>query len=117
MNLLVDSGAWSDEDELAETYTRRKCFAYGRDGKSSQQAELLKSALGDVSMAYQNLESLELGITTLDHYFDTLGGIGRAVRRAQRRTRCRSISAIRPAAPARSAPWANRSRSRPAPGS
>lgn len=83
VNLLVDSGAWSDEDELAETYTRRKCFAYGRDGKSSQQAELLTSALSDVSMAYQNLESLELGITTLDHYFDTLGGIGRAVRRAR----------------------------------
>lgn len=83
VNHLIDSGAWDDEDELAETYTRRKCFAYGRDGKSSQQADLLGSALGDVRMAYQNLESLELGITTLDHYFDTLGGIGRAVRRAR----------------------------------
>jgi magnesium chelatase subunit H len=34
-----------------------------------------------VQLAYQNLESVELGVTTLDHYFDTLGGIGRAVRR------------------------------------
>ena len=32
VNQLIDSGRWDDEDELAETYTRRKCFAYGRDG-------------------------------------------------------------------------------------
>ena len=38
--------------------------------------------LEDVSAAYQNLESVELGVTTVDHYFDTLGGISRAVRRA-----------------------------------
>ena len=34
-------------------------------------------------MAYQNLESVELGVTTVDHYFDTLGGIARAVKRAR----------------------------------
>ena len=34
-------------------------------------------------MAYQNLESVELGVTTVDHYFDTLGGIARAVKRAK----------------------------------
>ena len=83
VNHLIDSGAWSEEDELAEAYSRRKCFAYGRDGKSSQQSALLQSALGDVDLAYQNLESVELGVTTLDHYFDTLGGIGRAVQRAK----------------------------------
>jgi magnesium chelatase subunit H len=44
-----------------------------------RQAELLKSVLGDVQLAYQNLDSVELGVTTVDHYFDTLGGISRAV--------------------------------------
>lgn len=83
VNHLIDSGAWDDEDELAEAYSRRKCFAYGRDGRSSQQGALLEAALGDVELAYQNLESIELGVTTLDHYFDTLGGIGRAVQRAK----------------------------------
>ena len=34
-------------------------------------------------MAYQNLESVELGVTSVDHYFDTLGGISRAVKRAR----------------------------------
>jgi magnesium chelatase subunit H len=42
--------------------------------------------LKGVELAYQNLESVELGVTTIDHYFDTLGGIGRAVRRARGET-------------------------------
>ncbi len=83
VNQLIESGAWEAEDELAETYSRRKCFAYGRSGRPSKQGALLQSMLGDVSLAYQNLESVEVGVTTVDHYFDTLGGIGRAVQRAQ----------------------------------
>jgi magnesium chelatase subunit H len=39
--------------------------------------------LAGVSLAYQNLDSVELGVTTVDHYFDTLGGISRAVKRAK----------------------------------
>ena len=39
--------------------------------------------LADVELTYQNLDSVELGVTTIDHYFDTLGGISRAVRRAK----------------------------------
>jgi cobalamin biosynthesis Mg chelatase CobN len=45
VNNLVESGAWDDEDELAETYQQRKCFAYGASGKPVQQPALLKSML------------------------------------------------------------------------
>jgi magnesium chelatase subunit H len=83
VNHLIDNSRWQGEDELAETYTRRKCFAYGRSGKPVRQAKLLESVLAGVQLAYQNLDSVELGVTTVDHYFDTLGGITRAVRRAK----------------------------------
>ena len=82
VNMLIDSGAWDDEDEIAETYTSRKCFAYGVDGKPVKRQELLGEVLQSVDAAYQNLESVELGITTIDHYFDTLGGISRAIRKS-----------------------------------
>ncbi|MCU0976072.1 MAG: magnesium chelatase subunit H [Steroidobacteraceae bacterium] len=82
VNHLVDSSRWDHEDELAETYTRRKCFAYGRAGRPINQSALLQRMLGDVQLAYQNLDSVELGVTTVDHYFDTLGGVSRAVQRA-----------------------------------
>jgi len=83
VNNLVENGRWSEADELAETYSRRKGFAYGRSGRPVQQTELLKSVLKDVQLTYQNLESVELGVTTVDNYFDTLGGITGAVKRAK----------------------------------
>lgn len=83
VNQLVDSSAFGDEDELADAYEARKSFAYGVNGKATQNAALLQKALKDVDLAYQNLESVELGVTTVDHYFDTLGGISRAVKRAR----------------------------------
>ena len=78
VNHLVENGKWEQETELAETYSRRKCFAYGRNGEPAAQAGLLKSMLARVDLTYQNLESVEVGVTSLDQYFDTLGGISRA---------------------------------------
>ena len=83
VNNLVESSRWSDEGELAETYKRRKGFAYGRNGRAVQHTALLTSALADVQLTYQNLDSVELGVTTVDNYFDTLGGITQAVKAAK----------------------------------
>ena len=83
VNQMVDSSVFESEDELADAYEARKSFAYGRNGKPIHNQKLLKDMLSKVELAYQNLESVELGITTVDHYFDTLGGITRAVNRAR----------------------------------
>ena len=83
VNIMVGSSAFGEEDELADAYENRKSFAYGRNGKPVQNAALLQKTLRDVDLAYQNLESVELGVTTVDQYFDTLGGIARAVKRAR----------------------------------
>ncbi len=83
VNQLLEHGGWNDEDELAEAFVRRKGFAYGVDGKSARQDAVLSHLLSQVDVAYQNLDSIEMGVTTVDHYFDTLGGISRAVRRAR----------------------------------
>jgi len=83
VNNLIENGKWGSEDELAETYTARKGFAYGRSGQPNKQQALLQSVLKDVCLTYQNLESVELGVTTVDNYFDTLGGITKAVKKAK----------------------------------
>jgi len=83
VNLLIDNSRWDDEGELADTYTQRKCYAYSRSGQAAPQPELLQNMLSTVQLAYQNLDSVEVGITTVDHYFDTLGGISRAVKRSR----------------------------------
>lgn len=81
VNMLVDSGRWEDEDELGDIFAKRKCFAHGRNGQATQQSQILSAVLSCVDLAYQNLESVELGVTTVDHYFDSLGGISRAAER------------------------------------
>jgi magnesium chelatase subunit H len=43
----------------------------------------MKAVLARVDLAYQNLDSVELGVTSVDHYFDGLGGMSRAVARAK----------------------------------
>ena len=83
VNAMIDGGAWEDEDQLAETYMRRKGFAYGVAGRPTRQNEVLQSVLAGVDLAYQNLDSVELGVTTIDHYFDTLGGVSRSVKRVK----------------------------------
>ncbi len=83
VNQLIDAGTWTQEDELADAYQSRKCFAYGRKGPPVRQSAVLEGILKRVDFAYQNIESVELGVTAIDHYVDTLGGISRAVKRAK----------------------------------
>ena len=79
---MIENARWDEEDELAETFSRRKSFAYDRKGAASEQASLLRAALGGVALAYQNLDAAETGVTSLDQYFDSLGGMSRAAQRA-----------------------------------
>ncbi|MHB8286623.1 MAG: magnesium chelatase subunit H, partial [Caulobacteraceae bacterium] len=83
VNHLIDAGCWTDEAELADVYQARKCYAYGRAGKPVRQSSMLQTILKRVDLAYQNVESVELGVTSIDQYVDTLGGISQAVRRAK----------------------------------
>jgi magnesium chelatase subunit H len=83
VNHLIDSSCWDNENELGDAFTQRKGFAYGREGRPVRNTAVLHSALASVSLTYQNLDSVELGVTSIDTYFDTLGGISRAVLQAK----------------------------------
>jgi magnesium chelatase subunit H len=83
VNLLIDDGAWNDPDEIAEVYERQKGYAYGRTGQPARQAAMFKSALAGVELSYQNLDSVELGVTDISHYVDALGGMSRSISRAR----------------------------------
>ncbi len=86
VNLMIDNGAWTDPDELANAFESQKGYAYGRSGIAKRNKPLFESALATVELAYQNLDSVELGVTTVDHYVDGLGGISRSVARARGET-------------------------------
>jgi magnesium chelatase subunit H len=83
VNMMIDGGAWSDPDELANMFETHKGYAYGRSGAPVQRRELLESELAQVDLTYQNLESIELGVTDIDQYVDSLGGMSKAVAKAR----------------------------------
>jgi magnesium chelatase subunit H len=81
VNQMVESATWQNEDELADAFVKRKGFAYGTNGRAARADKVFESVLSSVDAAYQNLDSLELGVTTVDHYFDGLGGMSRAIKK------------------------------------
>jgi magnesium chelatase subunit H len=83
VNSMINDSAWNDEEELATTFVKRKGFAYGVDGKPARADKVLQQVLASVEITYQNLDSVEVGVTTIDHYFDMLGGMSRAVQVAR----------------------------------
>ena len=83
VNQMIDGGVWADPDELANAFEINKGFAYGVKGEPVQHRALLTEALKGVEFTYQNLESVEVGITDLDQYVDGLGGVSRSIARAK----------------------------------
>ena len=83
VNMMIDGGVWTDPEELATMFETHKGFAYGRNGAPVQNRALLESELAGVELTYQNLESVEIGVTDLDQYVDGLGGMAKAVERAR----------------------------------
>jgi magnesium chelatase subunit H len=84
VNFMVLDSQWEDGRELGDLFVTRKCFAYGRDsqGRSFDGREarkLLERALSRVEVTYQNIDTTEVGITDVDHYFEYLGGVSKAV--------------------------------------
>ncbi|MBC8086800.1 MAG: magnesium chelatase subunit H [Phycisphaerae bacterium] len=79
VNLMVDSSTWSTEQELGESFARRKSFSYGMQSTGVANPALFNRVLAGAELSYQMLDSVELGATDVDQYFDSLGGLNRAV--------------------------------------
>jgi magnesium chelatase subunit H len=84
VNFMIMDSQWEREETLGDLFVTRKCFAYGRDaegrhieGREARRA--MDRALSRVEAAYQNIDTFEIGITDVDHYFEYLGGVAKAV--------------------------------------
>ena len=87
VNFMVLDSQWEKAEALGDLFVTRKCFAYGRDagGRALEGREArgaMNRALSRVEAAYQNVDSFEIGITDVDHYFEYLGGVSKAVERS-----------------------------------
>ena len=84
VNFMVMDSQWEKEDTLGDLFVTRKCFAYGRDAEGQavegrEARHAMERALSRVEATYQNIDTFEIGITDVDHYFEYLGGVTKAV--------------------------------------
>ncbi len=89
VNFMVMDSQWESEETLGDLFVTRKCFAYGRDSRGrpieGREARVaMDRALTRVEATYQNIDTFEIGITDVDHYFEYLGGISKAVEKRAR---------------------------------
>lgn len=73
VGLAIENGGWEDETQLQEQFVSRKGFAFNADkpGMMEQQTDLFKRALKTVDVTFQNLDSSEISITDVSHYYDS----------------------------------------------
>lgn len=73
INLAVENGTWEDESQLQEMYLTRKSFAFSSDnpGSFEQSRQLFESTLKTAEVTFQNLDSSEISLTDVSHYYDS----------------------------------------------
>jgi magnesium chelatase subunit H len=73
VNLAVENSSWEEEGELQEMYLSRKTFAFNADnpGEMDQKREVFESVMKTADVTFQNLDSAEISLTDVSHYFDS----------------------------------------------
>ncbi|OKH26212.1 magnesium chelatase subunit H [Hydrococcus rivularis NIES-593] len=73
INLAVENSSWEEEKELQEMYLNRKSFAFDSDnpGVMNENRKIFESALKTAEVTFQNLDSSEISLTDVSHYFDS----------------------------------------------
>ena len=81
VNHIVQESTWETGKELGEVYLERMSYAFGRGDEAQRDGAVLRAALAGVETAVQHMDSAELGLSDIDHYFEHLGGVVAAVER------------------------------------
>jgi len=73
VNLAVENSTWEEEGDLQEMYLSRKTFAFNADnpGEMNQNRDVFESAMKTADVTFQNLDSAEISLTDVSHYFDS----------------------------------------------
>merc|ERR1719329_576178 len=73
VGLTLENGGWEDEKQLQDQFINRKGFAFNADkpGQMDLQTDLFKASLKTVDLTFQNLDSSEISLTDVSHYFDS----------------------------------------------
>jgi magnesium chelatase subunit H len=79
VNHLVESSTWNSDAEMSEAFVARKSFTLDARGEWRDARAIMERALATVDATFQNVDSFEIGISDIDHYYEYLGGVTKSV--------------------------------------
>ena len=73
VNLAIENSSWEEEKELHNMYLNRKSFSFDSNnpGIMKDNRKIFESALKTANATFQNLDSSEVSLTDVSHYFDS----------------------------------------------
>ncbi|GAB4213193.1 MAG: magnesium chelatase subunit H [Roseiflexaceae bacterium] len=80
---LIEESQWEEQGQLAEMYERRGAHSYGGGRAGAVAPETLRGLLGTVEHVFQAIDSVEYGLTDMQHYYGHSGAIRLAAGRAR----------------------------------
>ncbi|NTU79823.1 MAG: magnesium chelatase subunit H, partial [Chloroflexales bacterium] len=78
----IDGGAWEDRQDLEDLFIKRNAYAFGGEKGGQAQPEVLRSLLKTVGRVAQEIDSVEYGLTDMQHYYGYSGALKAAAERA-----------------------------------
>ncbi|MEB3883075.1 magnesium chelatase subunit H [Lyngbya sp. CCY1209] len=86
VNDRVVDGNWDTGEELADTWTSRNRFSYGRRDRSATRPEVMEQLLQTTDRIVQEIDSVEYGLTDIQEYYANTGGLKKAAELRRGRT-------------------------------
>ncbi len=77
----IEGGAWEERRELEDLFVKRNAYAFGGKKGGAAQPEVLNRLLGSVGRVAQEIDSVEYGLTDLQHYYGYSGALKAAAER------------------------------------
>lgn len=71
----IEESAWEETTQLTETYLHRGGYTYGGGRAGTAETETLRGLLGTVDRVFQAIDSIEYGLTDMQHYYGHSGAL------------------------------------------
>ncbi len=78
----IEGSAWEERQELEELFIKRNAYAFGGKQDGGARPDVLRSLLGTVGRVAQEIDSVEYGLTDMQHYYGYSGALKAAAERA-----------------------------------
>ncbi len=75
VDMVVDESQWDQRSDLASVYVQRSGYAYGGQRAGTAAHATYRSMLGTVDHVFQAIDSVEYGLTDMQHYYGHSGAV------------------------------------------